>query len=180
MLVKPTSPQGMPAGGVQIHAADARHALATRGNMVFIAWRGETLVSAITNAKRVLGQALMQRYTSYGLMQYVEQGAPPPDTAARNALADMLTAGRGRLVCSSLVYPGTGFWAAAARAFVTGLNLLARPGFPHVVFPTVRDAAQWHIQLLAKEPVLTHADICKTIDDLCAALDKARAAAKSV
>lgn len=174
MLAKRTSPQRAgPAGGVQIHAVDARYAVATRGNMIFIAWRGETLVSAISTAKKVLVQALMQRYTCYGLLQYVEHGAPPPDTAARSALADMLTAGQQRLVCSSLVYAGTGFWAAAARAFVTGLNLLARPGFPHVIFPTVQQAAQWHVQLLEKEPVLTHADICKTVDEMRAALDKA-------
>lgn len=167
VVVRPTPPRGMGSAGIlQIHAADARHAVATRGNMVFIAWRGETLVSAISNARKVLVQALMQRYASYGLMQYVEQGAPPPDTAARHALADMLTAGQGRLVCSSLVYPGTGFWAAAARAFVTGVNLLARPGFPHVVFPTVQEAAQWHTQLLERDPALTPADICKSIEDV--------------
>jgi hypothetical protein len=163
-----------PAGDAQIHVADAQYAVATRGNIVFIAWRGETSVAAVENAKRILIQALTQRHASYGLMQYVEQGAPPPGTAARTALADMLTAGRGRLVCSSLVYPGTGFWAAAARAFVTGLNLLARPGFPHVIFPTVQDAAKWHTQLLEKEPVLTQVDICKSVDDLRSALDKAR------
>lgn len=171
---KPIPPEGTaPAGGAAIHVADGEYAVASLGNMVFIAWRGETRVAAIANAKRILVQTIAQRYTRYALMQYVEQGAAPPSAAARSALAEMLIAGRGRIVCSSLVYPGTGFWAASARAFVTGLNLLARPGFPHVVFSTVQEAARWHVQRLEKEAVLTQEDICKSVDAMRAALDRA-------
>jgi hypothetical protein len=155
---------------LQIRAVDEQHAVATRGNMILIVWRGETRLSAIANAKRILLDTLGRGYDSYGLMQLVEAGAPPPNGAARNALAHMLAAGRGSITCSSLIFPGNGFFAAAARSFATGLTLLARPGFPHVVFPTVQEAAEWHTQLLSGVPTST--DICMTVNHMHAALDR--------
>src|SRR5690606_30899909 len=148
-----------------------RYAVATCGNMVVIIWRGQTLVAAVARARSVLVETLAHGSGKFGLMQVVEQGAPPPDSAARDALADLLAAGRGRLACSSLVYPGTGFWAAAARAFVTGLTMLARPGFPHVAFATAAEAADWHVQHLADQPgTPSRADICDTVARVEAAI----------
>jgi hypothetical protein len=163
----------LPSQPIQIHVVDERYAVATCGNMVVIAWRGETRVAAVARAKSILLDAFSRGHGKYGLMQFVERTAPPPDGEARDALGGMLAAGRGYITGSSLVYPGTGFWAAAARAFVTGLQLLARPGFPHVTFPTVGEAADWHRQLLVNEEATpTRADICESVARIQAAFEQ--------
>lgn len=172
MQVRPDAMR--PVGTLKIHVVDGQHVVATHANMIFIGWRGETRLPAIADAKKILLETFAGTKGACGLMQFVEVGTPPPSSAARAALADMLACGRGRIVCSSLIFPGTGFFAATARAFVTGLTLVARPGFPHTVFPAVHAAAEWHIQLLAKEQALTHNEICASFDRVKAAFEQVK------
>mgnify|MGYP000374441796 CR=1 FL=1 len=69
--------------------------------------------------------------------------APPPDAEARDALAEVLGGGAGFVDSSALVCEGSGFRASMVRGIATGLTLIARPPFPHKVFPDVAAAAGW-------------------------------------
>lgn len=158
--------------GFRVHHVEKNAAVATHGRMMQIMWRGQTTVEAVHRARQILLGLVADRPTALGLMQVVELNSPPPDAAAREALADLLAAGKGFITCSSLVYPGTGFWAAAARAFVTGLTMLARPGFPHEIFPTTERAAEWHAQQMSGPNCPSRQDICADIERLRAALGK--------
>jgi hypothetical protein len=46
------------------------------------------------------------------------------------------------------VFEEDGFKMAAVRAIVSGISVLARPGYPHVVFSNVLKAADWISTLL--------------------------------
>jgi hypothetical protein len=55
----------------------------------------------------------------------------------------VLRAAGKSVACSGIVFEGTGFKMAAVRAIVTGLTMLARPEFPHLVFADVQEASKW-------------------------------------
>jgi hypothetical protein len=158
--------------GFRIHLVEKDYAVATHGRMMQIMWKGQTTVEAVDRAKQILIGLVADRTTTFGLMQVVELNAPPPDSDARQALAGLLAVGEGSVACSSIVYPGTGFLAAAARAVVTGLTMLAQPGFPHLIFPTTEKAAEWHAQLMAGPSCPSRLEICSDIERLRAALGR--------
>jgi hypothetical protein len=159
---------------LRVLEVDRDHAVATWANLMVIVWRGQTQPVAVLRAEKAL-EELMATYTDgVGLLQVAEPTAPPPDGASRAAVAKMLESGRGRITSSSLVYAGTGFYMAAARAFVTGLSLLTRAGFPHEVFATVPEAAEWHARLMPRADgrYATQQDIVDTTAELTSILDK--------
>jgi hypothetical protein len=157
--------EGVP---VRILETDADHALGVLGNLLVIVWRHRTLPAAVARASRAL-RVLISENGSVGILQIAEVTTKAPDGAAREAIAKMLAEGKGHVTCSSLAYLGTGFWMASARAFVTGLTTLSRPGFPHVVFGTIEEAAEWHARLLG---TTTRASIRAAAQALTEALDR--------
>src|SRR5689334_5080604 len=150
------------------------HAFATWRNMLILVWRHRTEATAVRRARGHLIE-LTKRYPyGIGLMQVATPEAEPPDADARGAITDMLAAGRGGVVCSSVIYGGTGFWMASVRALVASVAMLARPGFPHQVFATVEEAADWHSRLLptVESPTPTRLEISRAADALVAAMDE--------
>jgi hypothetical protein len=153
---------------VRVLEVDGDHALGVLGNLLVIVWRYRTNPPAVVRASLAL-RALIEANPSVGIMQIAEVTTKAPDGPARAAIAKMLAEGKGRVACSSLVYLGTGFWMASARSFVTGLTALSRPGFPHVVFGRVDEAADWHARLLG---TTTRAGIESAVRVLTEALDR--------
>jgi hypothetical protein len=153
---------------------DRNHAVGSWGNLLIIVWRGVTHIVALERATEYLAALIAAHPEGIGLLQVAEMTAPPPDGAVRQGVARMLASGRGHVTSSSLVYSGTGFWMAAARAFVTGLTMLSRPGFPHEVFATVDEAAQWHSRLLprADERFMGQLEIAHATEELTTILDE--------
>jgi hypothetical protein len=135
---------------LRVLEVDKDHAMGTWGNMLIIVWRGITYIPTIERCMVAMSELIAAYPAGIGLLQVAEMTAKPPDGAVRAAVARMLASGRDHVTSSSLVYSGTGFWMAACRAFVTGLTLLSRPGFPHEVFATVDEAANWHARLIPR------------------------------
>jgi hypothetical protein len=133
-----------------VHAIDEDFAIGRVDNLVIVLWIQETEAAAIRRVSEVLRAAHRDRGEPVGLLQVVLHGSKGPDQEAREALIEMLRTGKGVLAASAVVYPGQGFLMAAARAFVSGVAMLARPGFPHMVFPTRGEAADWMARLLPK------------------------------
>jgi len=150
------------------------HAFAYWRNMLILVWRRETDSSAVRRARHHLIELIKRHPDGVGLMQVALPEAEPPDSDARGAITDMLAAGRGTVACSSVIYGGTGFWMASVRALVAGVAMLARPGFPHQVFATVDEAADWHARLLpaGEGPAPSRFDIKRAADAVVAAVDK--------
>ena len=73
-----------------------------------------------------------------------------PSSEVRTALARFMTEGARVIRSSAVAFEGAGFRAAAVRGVVTGLTMLARQPYPHKVFATMTDAAQWLTGSLAQ------------------------------
>ena len=165
-----------PEDRVRLVEADHDHAVGTLHNLLIIVWRRETLASAVERAAVILRVLLLRFPDGVGLLQVAEPTTTPPDSAARGALGKMLKEGekgegKKGIVCSAVVYTGTGFWMAAARAFVTGMTMLSKLGFPHVIFATVPEAADWHARLLSDEHTSRGA-ILAAVQALTEAIDR--------
>ena len=169
---KPIS--GFHASAIRVLELDRDHAVGAGANVLAIIWRHHTTIAAIDRAERHL-HALMADYPDgVGLLQLAEPTATPPSGVTRAALAAMLKSGSPGIKSSSLVYAGTGFHMAAARAFVTGLRMLTSFSFPHEIFATVDQAADWHARLLPRAHVRYTAkqDIVALADRLTRELDE--------
>lgn len=85
-------------------------------------------------------------------MQVVEESAIVPDAPARNALADLLRDAAGSVTLSSVTHEGGGFRASLIRGIVTGLLLVSKPTFPHMVFESTERALAKHAEALSLAP----------------------------
>jgi hypothetical protein len=123
-------------------------------NIGIAVWRNETRAEEVRFMSEVLGKLASKHPNSgIGFVQVVETTCEKLDATARMALADLLRAGRSYLRCSTVVYEGETFRAAAVRMIVTGFVTFVRPGFPHHVFSTVAQAAKWQAShLMPKAP----------------------------
>lgn len=129
---------------------DAEHCRALLPNLVVAHWFHRTTPWAVTSLTELLRRAKRLYPHGVGLIQVVSADAELPGTEARTGLAELLREGSGGVVASSVIMPGAGFKVAAARGLVTGLSLLVRPAFPHVVHSNLRESTLWVAQNLNK------------------------------
>jgi hypothetical protein len=129
---------------------DPNHAAGIWRNLLVVYWLGDTRPGAVARLTQPMLRLGAQFEDGIGLMQVVGPKTAAPTSEARAALATLLKAGREVIVCSSLVVPGVGFRMAAARGLATGLIMLARPPFPHEVYATVEQAAEWQCTRLPR------------------------------
>ena len=146
-----------------------------RWNAIFIViWRHETTSEGV----HILGGKLKEHHDAYpgggGLLTIIEQGAPMPTSEVRTDLARFLTEGARVIRSSAVAFEGAGFRAAAVRGVVTGLTMLARQPYPHKVFATMADAAQW-LGTSLKETAKLEVDsaaLLKALNDLRTRVNK--------
>jgi hypothetical protein len=127
----------------QVIALERDYCLASWNAIFIVIWRHDTTSEGV----RTLDLKLREYETAHpggcGLLTIIEQGAPMPTSEVRTALARFMTEGARVLRSSAVAFEGAGFRAAAVRGVVTGLTMLARQPYPHKVFATMADAAQW-------------------------------------
>lgn len=154
---------------VVVLVKDPDHAVARVGNLVVVVWVGETRAHDVRHVGELL-RGLARPVGKLGLLQVILHQAKPPEQDTREALIEVLRAGRDRLAASAVVYPGDGFIMAAARAFVSGIAMLARPGFPHVVFSGRDEACEWIARLLPRVDgyAWTAREVREIVDDFVA------------
>jgi hypothetical protein len=147
---------------------DELHAAASYRNMFIICWTGDTKPGAAARLIQPMSRLGEQFPDGIGLMQVVGATTGPPSSEARGALSKLLQAGSEIILCSTLVVPGVGFRMAAARAFATGLIMLARLRFPHEVYARVAEAATWQVTLLppGKRPAMKAHDLIAAVTEL--------------
>lgn len=131
---------------------DREHCRGLLPNLVVAHWFGETTLSAVHGLDTLVRKASTRYPDGICLIQVVSAGAAMPSAEARAELAALLRRGSA-LVGSAVVMPGVGFRVATARAVVTGLAMMVRPPFPHVVHASVADAIAGFIPLLRAKGV---------------------------
>ncbi len=127
---------------LDVRSRDARHGIGVWNNVVIAVWRTETRASAVEKLSEALA-GLSRAHREVALLQVVEDGATAPDAESRRAITSMLQQHGGSIRCSAVVYEGDGFRAATLRAVVTGITLLGRPAYPHLVFASTISAINW-------------------------------------
>jgi hypothetical protein len=124
-------------------AHDADYCIATWYNMFVVIFRKETRMDVVQALPAHLKPFAAAHPHGIGLLTIIEQHAPAPPSEVRAAVARFLSNCAGTVKASAVAFEGTGFRAAMVRGVVTGVNLLARLPYPHQVFATVPDGANW-------------------------------------
>jgi hypothetical protein len=123
------------------------YALASWNEIVAVVWRHETTVDAVRNMQSAVTELARSYPKGIGMLTVIAAGAPLPGSAARKALADLLSTGSVYIRCSAVIMEGSGFRAATVRSVVTGLTMMSKHDFPHRICD-VEGAAQLFAQML--------------------------------
>ncbi len=119
------------------------HVVFTWNNVACAVFKRETTLGGVRTIQRAYDDLAARFPSGVFMVTIVEDGAPMPVVEVRDALAKFLASGAGRTTMSAVIHEGVGFRAAAVRAVVTGLAMVARLPYPHKVFGTPTDAARW-------------------------------------
>jgi hypothetical protein len=132
------------AAAVRLVSEDAHHLTFTWGPLLGTLWKRETHVTAVEALKTILRSlAATVPNKKVGVLTIVAADAPLPSAEARSALVELFHDSAEAVVCSAVVFEGSGFRASAVRSVATGLALLARQPFPHRIFANTRTAFNW-------------------------------------
>jgi hypothetical protein len=142
------------------------HVFGSWRNLMVAYWIKQTNPAAVLRLNTALGRLGSEFESGIGLVQVIHEKAPAPDGISRSALQAMLRDKSDIIACSSVVSPGVGFRAASVRALITGLVMLARPKFPHVIHATIEDTARWHAEHLPSRVAISAGEIHRAIRSL--------------
>jgi hypothetical protein len=151
--------------------------LGTFRNVVIAVWVTDTRIEAL----RILGGVLPRLGADFpggiGLVQIVGERHPPLRAESRHELNQILKAGGSSVRCSTVVFEGQGFRAAAVRGIAAGLVMLTRVPFPHQVFGKLGPALDTQISHLPPAtPSLDRAALEQAIASLRARHQRSRPA----
>ena len=127
------------------------YCLGAFGEVFVVIWRTDTTLPAVASMTQAFDRFAAKIGHPVGLLTVVEEAAPLPSTAAREAIATFLRNNGARVRASAVVFEGSGFRAAAVRSVVVGLTMLANQPFPHRVFSTIDKAREWFVENLGDE-----------------------------
>ncbi len=128
----------------EVHYADAMHAIGSVGN-VFINVIRQPITLVGVRETRLHVQRHFRRWSDCCVALTVIEPAAAQSVPreVRDASAALTT--EFKSLAAATVIEGSGFRAAATRTAVAGMFLLARAPFPHKVFGSLRDGADWVI-----------------------------------
>lgn len=129
-----------------VHRISDHCVAATWRSIGILIWRKETPPVDVSFGSEMLGRLAKSYPGGVGLFQFVEDSCMNLPSESRAALANLLSVGRPYIRCSTVVFNGIGFRAAAVRGIATGLFWLAKPGFPHEAFGDPIKAALVHAE----------------------------------
>ena len=96
-------------------------------------------------------RALREHPAGVGTVVMVRGGAPRLSEDFRNALVELARVTEEGALGTAFVILPRGLFAAAVRAFLTGVFLAARSKEPLKVFATVSEASGWLVRVLGDE-----------------------------
>lgn len=153
----------------RIGAIDENYCFAEWRSVYIDIWRQHTLLDGVRVFGKQLADFAREHREGFALLTIVEADAAVPDSTSREAVAALMRTHGKAIKSSALVFEGSGFRAAAIRGVVTGMAMLARPSFPHRVFPDTRSSARWLLEALgqaAPELTLDPDELLDAVNDL--------------
>lgn len=127
----------------RIKEATSDHLIATWRDLLIVFWYGQTTLRGVQAYARAAEDLATANPEGILQLTITDQDAPIPEGAIRAELATTLRTYADRTRCAAIVCEGTGFRAASVRSVMTAVSLFSRPAFPHKLFGTVVQAAEF-------------------------------------
>jgi len=158
---------GVQAKGLRVVAQNAYAAVGTFENIGVAIWKTATTIDLVRVVGSTLQTLAQEHERGIGLIQVIGETHPALSSDVHRELQKMLVGASANLRCSTVVFEGQGFRAAAVRSVVTGLAMLARLPFPHHIFATVPIAVEWELAHLKRiAPDLKRDEVIRAIEGL--------------
>jgi hypothetical protein len=119
--------------------------IGTWSDFICVVWKHEATLEGVGELERAVEAFATAKQEGFAVLVVVEPNAPAPSAATRQAIANSLRRGAGRVHCSAVVFEAAGFRGSAVRAVVAGMTMLAKQPYPHRVFDSVTAAATWMV-----------------------------------
>ena len=158
---------GTQASPPNVVHADEHCILGTFRNLAIAIWHNDTHIEALRILGGVLPRLAAQFPDGIGLVQIVGEQHPPLRADARGELNRVLRGASSCIRCSTVVFEGQGFRAAAVRGIAAGMVMLMRVPFPHRVFGSLSLALDTQVaNLPLGKPKLDQARLTQAITSL--------------
>ena len=130
--------------GATLHHTEQGLVIAAVRDVLFVLWSASPTVEQAATLDSV-SRSLIARYGHLSCIHVAHHEVPLPGDEARRVLQENAQLLTKHVTAVAVVLLGHGFWASAARAFVTSLRWggMTRLAFPVHVCATVEDATQW-------------------------------------
>lgn len=135
---------------LQIITRNRDHSLATWGPVVIDVWHGPVTPAEHRKTADACEHVAASHPQGF-FISVVERDSPPPDEAARTALAKWSRDTVPKLAASAIVAAGGGFRAAMVRGVGVALTALMPHRVPFKFFGTVEEACYYIAQKLPPE-----------------------------
>jgi hypothetical protein len=112
-------------------------------NVLIAVWAGQLGGTSVERFTKSVDAMSTRRPGLRSNVHVITQGTALPTQEARAALVSSMTRYSGELACVAVVFLGSGFWASALRAAVTGMRFMAPRSFDFELFSSVDEASQW-------------------------------------
>jgi hypothetical protein len=113
------------------------------GGLVLLAYEGTPTKSTVEALASFGATHIRAAGARVGVLVVIRTGDRVPDAATRAALAGLMKRFEPNIAALAQVVVGSGFGAAAVRAVLAGMNLVARAAYPTEVFAEIQPALQW-------------------------------------
>ena len=112
-------------------------------NVLIVVWAGQIDGPAVERFTRAVDAMSTRRPGLRSNVHVVTKGTALPTPEARAGLVQSMTRHSRELASVAVVLCGTGFWASALRAAVTGMRFLAPRTFDFQLFGTIDEVIHW-------------------------------------
>lgn len=125
------------------------------GRIAVLIWHTEVSVDGAKAIGEVFAELRRQNFAEgLGFLTIIETKTDiRPPSAARHAIAQVLSDYGGDIRAAAIVYEGDGFKSTIVRSVITAINVASSTCFPNRVFSTTRHALDWLADEL-EEPAL--------------------------
>jgi hypothetical protein len=137
----------MAGGEPVIVLEEGRNLIGTWENLVLAVW-GESPGAAPMRAIHESHLALLQEHERVGHLVLIHGMPKLPTPEARELAADYNR--RSNMSSVAIVLDGEGFWASAARGFLTTVLFFQRSKAPTDLFRALDDALRWQDEVLGE------------------------------
>lgn len=136
----------MSANADRLIVADAEpdaFAFCTWKNVTISVWWLQATGPAVERANAVARGVLPTFPDGISSIHIVKEGALLPDAEGRTALMKLIKDFESDVACAAVVVGGSGFWASALRAAITGVWLAAASPMELKMMGTFEEVAAW-------------------------------------